>query len=52
VIFHDATLREMVEQKPTQAHQLLAIIGIGDSKMQRFGADFLEVIREAEYLGQ
>jgi ATP-dependent DNA helicase RecQ len=49
VIFHDATLREMLEFRPTTASQLLTITGVGQSKLERFGNEFLEVIREAEY---
>ena len=51
VIFHDATLREMLEFRPTTASQLLSITGVGQSKLERFGDEFLEVIREAEYAG-
>ncbi len=49
VIFHDATLRAMLEQKPIEPRQLLAVNGVGDSKLERFGAEFLEVIREFDY---
>lgn len=49
VIFHDATLREMLETRPTTAQQLRTISGVGDSKLKRFGDEFLEVIRCAEY---
>ncbi|RYY73097.1 MAG: DNA helicase RecQ [Gammaproteobacteria bacterium] len=49
VIFHDATLREMLEFRPTTSSQLLSITGVGQSKLERFGNEFLEVIREAEY---
>jgi ATP-dependent DNA helicase RecQ len=49
VIFHDATLREMLEFRPLTPDQLLSITGVGQSKLERFGDEFLEVIREAEY---
>ena len=49
VVFHDATLRDMLEQRPTSASEMLAISGVGDSKLERFGADFLEVLADAEY---
>ncbi|MFI2810405.1 MULTISPECIES: DNA helicase RecQ [Microbulbifer] len=45
VVFHDATLREMVAAKPQSEVELLAISGVGDSKLARFGADFLEVLQ-------
>ncbi len=49
VIFHDATLKEMVTQKPMSAQQLLLISGVGDSKLERFGDAFLQVLREHHY---
>ena len=49
VIFHDATLREMLEQRPLTPSEMLNISGVGDSKLERFGDEFLEVIREHEY---
>ncbi len=49
VIFHDATLREMLAFKPTTEQQLLSITGVGQSKLERFGEQFLAVIREADY---
>lgn len=49
VIFHDATLREMLEFRPLTPEQLLSITGVGQSKLERFGDDFLEVIRANEY---
>jgi ATP-dependent DNA helicase RecQ len=49
VIFHDATLREMLEFRPLTAEQLRSITGVGESKLKRFGEEFLAVIREAEY---
>lgn len=49
VIFHDATLREMLEFRPITHDQLLSITGVGQSKLERFGDEFLEVIREVEY---
>lgn len=49
VIFHDATLREMLEFRPLTPEQLRAITGVGDSKLKRFGEEFLAVIRAAEY---
>lgn len=49
VIFHDATLREMLEFRPLTPEQLRSITGVGDSKLKRFGDEFLAVIREADY---
>jgi ATP-dependent DNA helicase RecQ len=49
VIFHDATLREMLEFRPVTPEKLRTITGVGDSKLKRFGDSFLEVIRNCEY---
>ncbi len=49
VIFHDATLREMLEFRPLTPEQLRSITGVGESKLNRFGEEFLAVIRAAEY---
>ena len=49
VIFHDATLREMLEFRPLTPEQLRSITGVGESKLKRFGEEFLAVIRAAEY---
>ncbi|UTW46575.1 DNA helicase RecQ [bacterium SCSIO 12696] len=46
VVFHDATLMEMMEYQPTSEVELLNISGVGQSKLDKFGVDFLEVIRE------
>ncbi|MFC6635249.1 DNA helicase RecQ [Microbulbifer taiwanensis] len=48
VVFHDATLRGMVELKPQSREQLLAVSGVGDSKLERFGEAFLAVLRDYE----
>jgi ATP-dependent DNA helicase RecQ len=49
VIFSDATLRDMLDQRPTTANAMLSVSGVGDVKLERYGDDFLEVIREFEY---
>jgi ATP-dependent DNA helicase RecQ len=49
VVFHDATLTEMVEQRPRTLEQLAQVSGVGRRKLDAYGADFLEVIRLHEY---
>ena len=44
VIFHDSTLREMAELKPVTLHALSRVSGVGDAKLERYGAAFVEVI--------
>ena len=46
VIFHDATLMDMARSRPRNAPQLLEINGVGRRKLERYGAAFLDVIRE------
>jgi len=45
VIFADSTLREMVCHRPQTREELGRISGIGDTKLTRYGAAFLEVLR-------
>lgn len=45
VIFHDATLQQMTADKPQSLEQLLAISGVGQTKLERYGPAFLEVMR-------
>jgi ATP-dependent DNA helicase RecQ len=45
VIFHDATLLDMVHYRPLTEQQLLAINGVGQRKLEKYGADFLRVIK-------
>jgi ATP-dependent DNA helicase RecQ len=46
VIFHDATLMEMVAMKPQNHQQLSEISGVGKRKLELYGNDFLVVINE------
>ena len=46
VVFHDATLREMVRVKPASMQELLALHGVGEAKLERYGAAFLGVLAD------
>ncbi len=46
VVFHDSTLLEMVELRPTTLAGLSAISGVGQHKLERYGERFVAVIRE------
>jgi ATP-dependent DNA helicase RecQ len=49
VIFGDATLVEMSRQRPGNEAEFLAINGVGQVKLERHGADFLQAIaRDAQ----
>ncbi|HTE86992.1 MAG TPA: DNA helicase RecQ [Dehalococcoidia bacterium] len=45
VIFHDTTLRQMSEDRPTTLQLLRRIPGVGERKLQDYGMAFLEVIQ-------
>ena len=44
VVFHDSTLREMVEQRPRTLDEFARLSGVGEAKLARFGEEFLAVI--------
>jgi ATP-dependent DNA helicase RecQ len=45
VIFHDSTLRDMVERKPRTLAELHHVYGVGSRKAADFGDAFLDAIR-------
>jgi ATP-dependent DNA helicase RecQ len=47
MIFNDRTLIEMAEARPQTLDQMARIGGVGAKKLERYGADFLEVITGA-----
>lgn len=44
VVFHDKTLVEITTQLPQSAEEMLAISGIGKTKLERYGKDILEML--------
>jgi len=46
VIFHDATLVEIARARPLDLAAMGRLPGIGATKLDRYGADFLEVVTE------
>ena len=44
VVFNDATLVEMANKLPTNSRQMLAISGVGETKLERYGDAFIQVI--------
>lgn len=46
IIFPDSTLREMSKYCPLDNTALLAIKGMGEIKLKRYGAEFLSLIKE------
>jgi ATP-dependent DNA helicase RecQ len=46
VIFHDATLAAIARRRPATADALAKISGVGEAKLERYGADVLKVVAE------
>jgi len=44
VVFSDAALAEMAARRPRTADELLAVNGVGRTKLERYGEEFLRVI--------
>lgn len=51
VIFHDATLLEMVHVKPKHLDEFATISGVGRTKLDRYGEIFIETIHRAQSVG-
>ena len=47
VVFNDATLLRIAEQRPTSDQALLAIPGIGPAKLQLYGRALLDAVAGA-----
>jgi ATP-dependent DNA helicase RecQ len=47
IVFNDRTLIEMAEIRPETLDQMARISGVGAKKLERYGAEFLEVITGA-----
>jgi len=48
VVFHDATLLAMLRALPANEDEMAGISGVGDTKLKRYGRDFLAVINAQE----
>ncbi len=46
IIFGDASLAQMAREKPLEQQDLLAISGVGQHKLEKYGDDFLNAIAE------
>lgn len=44
VIFHDATLMAMMDEKPSNLQQMSYLSGVGEKKLELYGEKFLEVL--------
>lgn len=46
VVFNNVTLEALAEQNPTQQDQLFAIRGLGEKRVERYGAEILATLAE------
>jgi ATP-dependent DNA helicase RecQ len=44
VIFHDATLQAMIKERPQSLREFGTISGVGERKLEKYGAAFLGVL--------
>ena len=44
IVFGDKVLLEMVARRPTTERELLRVPGVGEAKLERYGAEFLRVL--------
>ncbi|MDD2272706.1 MAG: DNA helicase RecQ [Desulfuromonadaceae bacterium] len=44
VVFSDATLLEMASSRPRDERELLSVTGVGENKLRKYGAAFLDAI--------
>ena len=47
IVFSDRTLIELATHRPDSTRAMREIHGVGDAKLERYGAAFLELIRNA-----
>jgi len=45
IVFGDKVLLEMVARRPGSLRELLQVPGVGEAKLERYGAAFLDVLR-------
>ncbi|MFK8078888.1 MAG: DNA helicase RecQ [Granulosicoccus sp.] len=46
IVFNDSTLADMIALKPRSTGEMANVSGVGSHKLEQYGDDFLEVIRE------
>lgn len=44
IVFSDATLRAMIQMRPTSLEQMLQVPGVGQKKLERYGQAFLDAL--------
>ena len=46
VVFNDSTLADMIASRPRSPGEMAQVSGVGAAKLERYGEEFLDVIRE------
>ena len=46
VIFHDATLQDMIRLRPRNASEMRLVSGVGDNKLRKYGAEFIAALEQ------
>jgi ATP-dependent DNA helicase RecQ len=46
IVFSDATLKAMAEQRPQSEDAMLRVPGVGPAKLERYGAEFLRLLSQ------
>ncbi|MFK7996651.1 MAG: DNA helicase RecQ [Granulosicoccus sp.] len=46
IVFNDSTLADMIALKPRDSGEMANVSGVGSHKLEQYGDDFLQVIRE------
>tara|TARA_R110002126_G_scaffold77796_1_gene193888 strand:+ start:5946 stop:8057 length:2112 start_codon:yes stop_codon:yes gene_type:complete len=49
IIFNDKSLKLMASELPTTENEFLAISGVGTNKMEKYGEEFMNIIRGFKY---
>ncbi|WP_077531053.1 DNA helicase RecQ [Vreelandella utahensis] len=52
IIFHDATLKEMLHARPKTLDDMATVPGIGQAKLERYGEQFLNVLKALEDMAE
>jgi ATP-dependent DNA helicase RecQ len=47
VIFHDSTLREIADARPTTLAELAKVNGVGRTKLERYGSAMIAAVASA-----
>ena len=50
VVFHDATLLDMIRQQPDCLADMLQVSGVGQAKLEKYGEEFLDVLLQFSVL--